>query len=313
MTTAKESLQKAFGTSGNTSSAVHLSVEEASAFFDTIVNQSVLLPRVRTEKVDRATKNLQRLISNGEFLRAGTGNAGFNDADADTVDTNTIAISTKEVQGSIFVYDNEKRHNIEGLSIGEHVLNIAAKKAGNSIEKLCLSADTANAGFVGTLSAYKQLDGWIKRITNGGNFLNAENTSLFADAGVSREKFLKLYTSLNPQFRDMAEYFLHDNALVEYDELFTANFNRNTLMDNILGRPINKVPLMGITSQKSPVLFTDPKNLIVAFQVETASVQFEKFRNAKMKRDEYYLSMEIDTQVEVPEAASILANMLLKY
>jgi len=313
MPTPKEQLHKAFGSSGDTSSAVHLSVEEASAFFDTVVDQSVLLKKVRTEKVDRATKNLQRLVSTGEFLRAGGNHVAFDDADADTVDTQVIPISTKEVQGSIFVYDSEKRHNIEGVSIGEHVLSIAAKKVANSLEKLCLTADTANSSFVGTLSAYKQVDWWLKRIKSTGHYLDATNTTLFSDASVTREKFLKLYTSLETQYRDNAQFFLHDNAIVEYDELFTANFNRNNLVDNILNRPLVKVPLMGITAGKSQVILTDPQNLIIAFQVETAAVQFEKFRNPKMKRDEYYFTMELDTQVEVPEAAALLDKLTMKY
>ena len=311
---AKEQLHKAFGSSGDTSSAVHLSVEEASAFFDTVVDQSVLLKRVRTEKVDRATKNLQRLVSTGEFLRAGGNAVAFSDADADTVTNQTIAINTKEVQGSIFVYDSEKRHNIEGVSIGEHVLAIAAKKVANSLEKLCLTADTANAAFVGTLSAYKQIDGWLKRIKATGQYLDSTNATLFpSGAGLDRDKFLKTYTSLETQYRDNAQFFLHDNAIVEYDELFTANFNRNSLVDNIMGRPLVKVPLMGITAGKSQVILTDPQNLIVAFQIETAAVQFEKFRNPKMKRDEYYFTMELDTQVEVPEAAALLDKLTMKY
>lgn len=308
-----ESLHKAFDGSGDSSKAVHLSSEEASAFFDTVVDQSVMLKKCRVEKIDLATKNLQRLISDGEFLRAGTGAAGFNDNDADKVTPTTIPIVTREVQGSIFILDSEKRHNIEGQSIGEHILNMVGKKTSNSLERMSLISDMSNAAFTGTQSAYKVNDGWLKLIKNGGNYLDAALTTLFADASVTREKFIKMYTALPVQYREMADFFLHDNVIVEYDELFTGNYNRNNLIDNILTRPLVKVPLMATAGKKSQVLLTDPKNLIVAFQMETSQIQFEKFRNPKMKRDEWYFNMEVGFQVEVPEAAVLLDNLTMKY
>lgn len=307
----KEKLQNAFGDSANTSSAVHMSVEEASAFFDTIVEKSVLLKKVRTEKMDFAKKNLQRLISDGEFLRPGADS--FDDSQADKVDVKPIEIITKEVQGSFFIYDKEKRHNIEGQSFGEHMLNIMATKAANSLEKLAILGDTDEASFTGDKAVYKQFDGFFKQIKEHGNYIDASQSSIFADDTVTREKFVKMYTTLDPAFRDQAEFFLHDNVVVEYDELFTGNYNRNNLVDNILSRPMIKVPLAPTKDGKTKVLLTDPKNLIFAVQVETANITFEKVRNAKMKRDEWYFNMEIAFAVEAPDKAVLLDNLKMKY
>lgn len=306
-----EKLEKAFGTSGKTSTAVHLSHEEAVAFFDTMIDQSKLLKECRVEKIDLATKSLQRLISDGEFLRAGTDE--FDDNDADTVEAKAIPIVTREVQGSFFIYDREKRHNIEGQNIGEHIMRIMATKTINSLEKMALISDTTNSAFTGTKSAYKVNDGWLKILKENGNYVDASNTGLFADDGVTREKFVKMYTTLPVQFRENAKFFLHDNAVVEYDELFTANYNRNNLVDNILSRPLVKVPLMSTEGNKTQVILTDPKNLIIAFQVETATISFEKFRNAKKKRDEWYFNMEVGFAVEAPDATVLLDNLKLKY
>lgn len=309
--TQTEELKKAFGDSAKTSTAVHLSHEEASAFFDTMVDQSALLKECRVEKIDLATKSLQRLISDGEFLKAGKDE--FDDSDADKVDIQNIPIITREVQWSFFIYDNEKRHNIEGQNIGEHILQIMAKKAINSLEKMALISDTGNAGFTGTKSVYKVNDGWLKAFKNHGHYLNAEETSLFTDATITREKFVKAYTSLPVQFRDNAKFFLHDNVIVEYDELFTGNYNRNNLIDNILGRPMVKVPLMATDGNKTQVLLTDPKNLIIAFQIETSTITFEKFRNPKKKRDEWYFNMEVGFAVEKPDAGVLIDNVKMKY
>lgn len=145
------------------------------------------------------------------------------------------------------------------------------------------------------------------------NYIDASQSSIFADDTVTREKFVKMYTTLDPAFRDQAEFFLHDNVVVEYDELFTGNYNRNNLVDNILSRPMIKVPLAPTKDGKTKVLLTDPKNLIFAVQVETANITFEKVRNAKMKRDEWYFNMEIAFAVEAPDKAVLLDNLKMKY
>ncbi len=311
---AKEQLAKAFDSTGDNSNAVHLSHEEASAFIDLVRDESTLLKLARVEKVDLATKSLPRLISSKRFLHAGGKGVALDDDKKDSFGTDNIEIHTREVIGAIEIHDSELKHNIEGQSLGEKMLNLAAKKIANELEEIAMYADKLGT-WSATESAFALYDGFVKRLKANGNLIDAADTDLFADAKVSKEKMVRLLTSVPTKFRKDLQFFLHDNVAIEYNEQFDQYFQSQNFVGNVLGKRINSVPLMRIddTTGKTEAIATDPMNLIFAMQVEDGTISFEKERVAKERKTVYHFSMEMDFQIEVPEAAGIITNLVTKY
>ena len=291
-------IQKAFDSSAATSNLVTLSNEAATNFIDLMKDQSVVLKRARVEKVGTATKTLGRLISTGEFFRDPTEAIAW-----DTVGMQPIEIVMREIRGEFRIYDSEKRHSTDE-SLETKIINLIAKKAANSLEKLSLNSDKALV--TGPL-INRKFDGFLKRIKTSGQYLDATNVAIFADAYVDRAKLTKMLKTMPTVFRDTAEFMMHNNARIDYVESLVGNFNRNELITNILGSNVSEAPLMTVDgSNNTAIILTNPLNLIFAISTDAGSIQFEKFRNAADRCDEYYFTMEVDFTMEAPDAAVML-------
>ncbi len=303
----KEQLNKAFDSTGDSSSQVHLSVEEASAFTDTIVDQSSIFKKARVVKMDRAKMNIGKLISTGRFLHAGGRDVELTTL-KDKVATGQISLVTKELIGAIDIYDDELKHNIEGQSFQFKLLNLISRKIANELEEIALYSDTAGT-WGSTESAFDLFDGWLKLIKATGNVIDAAVG--FADTKVSKEKFVKLIKSLPTKFRQSsAQIFAHNNIVIDYNTIFDTNFNRNTFIDNVYGHVLNSVPNMRFDGTgKTDSILTQPENLIMGIQIEDGAMQFEKERVASKRKTVYHFQMEVDFQVEETTAASVLKNL----
>lgn len=305
----KEQLDKAFDTSANTSTLVHLSQEEASAFVDTIVDESSIMKKTRVVKMDRAKMDIGKLIGNGRFLHAGGHDVALADDKKDKFTPDKITLTTKELIGAIEIFDDELKHNIEGQSLENRLLGLVARKVGNELEEIALYSDTAGT-WGATESAFGLFDGWIKKVLAGGNVVDASDALLFADAKVSKEKFIKLLKSLETKFRRGTEIFNHNDITIDYNQLFDTNFNRNTFIDNVLGTPLNSCPNFRFNgSGETESLLTNPMNLIMGIQIEDSAMSFEKERVASKRKTIYHFQMEVDFNIEEVTAASVLKKL----
>lgn len=303
----KEQLKKAFDTSADSSTLVHLSSEEASAFVDTIMDESSLSKKTRVVKMDRAQMKIGKLIGNGRFLHAGGRDVEVT-TNKDKFATDFVQLSTKEIIGAIDIYDDELKHNIEGQALETRLLGLIAKKIGNELEEIGLYSDTAGT-WGPTESAFDLFDGWLKKMLAGGNVIDASNV-MFADAKVSKEKFVKLIKAMPTKFRRDLQIFAHNDIIIDYNTLFDSNFNRNTFIDNVLGTPLNTVPNMRFNgTDETDVILTNPLNLITGIQIEDASMSFEKERVAKFRKTTYHFQMEVDFAVEEVQATGVLKKL----
>ena len=307
MPNMKEQLNKAFDSSANSSTLVHLSSEEASAFVDTIMDESTLSKKTRVVKMDRATMKIGKLIGNGRFLHAGGRDVEVT-TNKDKFTPDFVQLSTKEIIGAIDIYDDELKHNIEGQALETRLLGLIAKKIGNELEEIGLYSDTAGT-WGATESAFDLFDGWLKKMLAGGNVIDASNV-MFSDAKVSKEKFVKLIKAMPTKFRRDLQIFAHNDIIIDYNTLFDSNFNRNTFIDNVLGTPLNSVPNMRFNvTDETDVILTNPLNLITGIQIEDASMSFEKERVAKLRKTTYHFQMEVDFAVEEVQATGVLKKL----
>lgn len=388
----KQQLEKAFDSSGDSSTLVHLSQEEASAFIDTVVDQSSILKKVRVVKMDRAKQDVGKLVSNNRFLHAGGHDVALDDSKKDKFTPDKITLFTKEVIGAIEVFDDEIKHNITGQNLENRVLGLVSKKLANELEEIGMYSDTAPAVAWGASeSAFGLTDGWLKgslgestftvtiaapgvitctghglkagdRIyvtttgalptgmsafgvyyvsatgltanafqfsatvggasitTTGtqsgthtlsrGNIVDATNTGFFADAKVSKEKFIRLMKSLNTKFRRDTEIFTHNDIVIDFNQLFDSSFNRNTFIDNVMGTPLNSCPNFRFNSTgETEAIQTNPLNFLMGVQTEDASMSFEKERVASKRKTIYHFQMEVDFKVEEIQAVSVMRKL----
>lgn len=303
----KEQLAKAFDSTGDSSTLVHLSQEEASAFVDTIVDQSSIFKKARIVKMDRAKMDIGKLISTGRFLHAGGRDVALSTL-KDKFSTGKITLTTKEFIGAIDIYDDELKHNIEWQSLQTKLLNLVARKVANELEEIALYWDTAWT-WGATESAFALVNGWLKVIKATGNVVDAAVG--FADTKVSKEKFVKLIKALPTKFRRAgATIFAHDNIVIDYNSIFDSNFNRNTFIDNVLWYNLTQVSNMRFDGTgKTDSILTQSENLICGIQVEDASMQFEKERVPSLRKTTYHFTIEADFAVEETTAAAVLKNL----
>ena len=101
--------------------------------------------------------------------------------------------------------------------------------------------------------------------------------------------------------------------MIDYTANFDNSVNRDAFVDNILSKPANEVPLASFDSKgETQVLFTNPQNIIWGVQIEDMSMQFERERVASKRKTVFHFSIEMDFNVEIPEAAVVGNKMKTK-
>lgn len=239
-----ERLLKAFDSATVNGKLISLSEEQATAFIDTVVDQSRILKAARVIKMNKPNKDIAKIIDTGSFLQPGGRTLNGSVAGYD-FGSQIISLNTKEVTGKIRVLDEDLEDNPEGAALTNHLLGIITKKIANELE---------TAGMFGikkdnVVSINDMFDGFRKRIWDAGQLVNAANTSLFADRTIAKAKFTKAFKTLPVKYRSAAlKFFCASDTSIDYSNLFDASFNRNVLIDNVLGRPLVEVPLMPIDS-----------------------------------------------------------------
>lgn len=298
-----ENLRKAFDASANTSPVVHLTQEQASAFVDLVVDQSQILSKLRIVKMDAAKMNIGRILSGGRFLQPGGQDVELGDDKTYKPKTDTINLTTKEFIGKIEIHDDEIKHNIEGAGLENTLLGHVAKKLRNELVELIFFSDTTG-NFGAGMDAFKVLDGVFKKLT--GKAWEVDFTAGFTDQYASAEKFRKMIKTLPDAYRSEAEFFLSGDIMMDYNAQFDNNVNRDDFINKILTKNTNEIPLFGFDSDgHTKTLLTSPNNIIVGIQVEDASMQFEKERIPGKRKTAFHYSIELDVNVEIPEAAVV--------
>lgn len=240
----QQKLEKAFDGATTNGKLVTLNEEQASQFIDNVVNQSKLLQAARVVKMAKPIKTIAKILDDGEFLGPGYGRSS-QERDAYQFGSDTIELVSKEVTGNVMVYDDDIADNIEGAGITNHILGIITKKIANELEiASIMSIKKDNA-----TTLMDMFDGFRHRIFLEGNVVDANSATLFpgAQRTIVKNKFTKTWKSVPTKYRtaDMA-FFSASDTIIDYNDQFDNSFNRNDMVDNILGRNHIDIPLMPI-------------------------------------------------------------------
>lgn len=238
----KEELAKAFDTGTAGGALVHLNSEQASAFIDTIVDESQLLKKARVHKMSLPTSEIAKIAFNGRYLRPGTIGVEQPDNERAEATGTTISLVSKLVKGKFIVFDEEREDVAQG-NLDTYLLSLIAKKTANEIELASLiGRKVANPTSIDDM-----FDGFIYRAIGGGHVIDASDTGVFADRYVAKAKFSKAMKALPTRFRAGVENFVPSDVMIDYADLYdtVADVNvRSQLQGSIMRRPVNEIPLL---------------------------------------------------------------------
>ena len=247
-----EDLKKAFTLDSNWVPVnFHWKNDEAKQFIDYVKDESQgLLKKFRVITMTWPTKEIAKLIAPWKFLmpwgsgkrtHGQTGKAGYK------VETNSIFLSSKKVEGFFYLSDDEIDDNIEWKSFEEHMKRIIAKKIANELVEVAIygkKVDTPSA------------DNWILNMFDGikyqiekdGNVLDGSDTNVFTWRDITRKKYVQAKKSLANKYKKEIEFFHDPDTQIDLDELYNdPNGNRwdgETNKNRIAGTKINEISLM---------------------------------------------------------------------
>jgi hypothetical protein len=146
--------------------------------------------------------------------------------------------------------DEELMNNIEGQNLTNHIIAIVTKKVRNELEEIAIYGRQVHGTSEVPVSCLDQFNGLKYYAEQEGNVVDMNDTGLFADRYAAQSKFTKMYKSLPTKYRDDASFLLPSDVLVDYQQLFDTTTGdatiRSDLRSNILGQPIEKLPLMRV-------------------------------------------------------------------
>ncbi len=302
-----------------------LSYVEAGQFIDYVVDQSVLLKKIRMITMPDKKYPIDKIDLGGKVLRKGT--PGTDPGDTVSVNNPTqLVLDAKEIVAIVSIGDDTLEDNIEGEAFVDHLLRMIANAAANELEAAAIHGDTAVADANGILDIW---DGFYKKAKAGANIIEA-----MADAdrywpgtnGTKATRLLKkIPTKYRMDYRNLA-CLLHNDLYLDYtDELASKGYSEAwTAITGNIDVPIRSVqnirlPMlstaMSFTYSGTPytngtfAMITDLRNLIMGIHRE---IRIEPYRQPRKRATDYVLSMRGDVQVENTEAIGIYDHAQVK-
>jgi len=240
--TKEQKINKVFN-GWDSSSLVHLNTKQADKFIDYVVDESVILKGARIIRMNTPKQDIGKIGISDEILHPATQGSALNSSKRTTATPSKITLTTKEVIGEVRLYDDELEDNIEWVSFKEHMMRMVAKKVANQLEKTSLySRALANP-----TTLLEMFDGFVKRIENNWVVVDANDTTLFSDRYIDKDKLAKLRKGIETKYRTtLNKMYLPDDLAIDYEVKYEASANS-----------VNKYGAFGIEFTKANLLGTE--------------------------------------------------------
>ncbi len=302
-----------------------LTLNEALAFIDYIVDESTLLKLIRTIRMPGKKHTIDKIGLGGNVLVKGT--PGVDPGDTVSLSGPTqLELTAEEILAIVSIGDDVLEDNIEGEAFVQHLLRMIGASAANELEQAAIHADTA----VADTGIMDRWDGWYKLAKAAG----AHTIEAMTDAdrywpgaaGAKATKLLKaIPTKYRQDYRTLA-WLLHNDLYLDYnDELATKGMSEAwqsiTGMQDIPLRGIRNIRVprmktdMAFTHEATPytdgtfVMCTDLRNLIFGIHRE---IKIEPQRQARKRATDFVLSMRAVPAIENGDAIGIYDHAKVK-
>jgi len=330
---SNELLQKVIDTTdmGNSTSNNNglLYPEQAGRFIDYMWDATALTKVARTIRMKSDTVDIDKVNVGQRILRAATQAQPrqYDGADGSIYNADAyfskVSLTTKKLRLDWELSSETLEDNIEGTDLEDHIARMMATQAGNDVEDLLLSGDTASSDAL--LQAF---DGFSKLAKVGGNVVNAYGNGL--ELGVFKQA-IKALPRRYKQRRNQLRFFTSSNLVQDY--LF--NLAKNTGAQNLgtpfdissgvirgdvaandgaggvmtpfaFGIPVVNVPLLPETTTTGELHLTFPQNFIVGIKRDITV-----YRTFIPKKDsiEYTLYIRVGCAIENLDAHVVVHNI----
>jgi len=240
-----EKIKKVFDW-GKDSNQVHLNTEQADRFIDYIVNQSVILQKLRVVRMDTPEKLIAKIGIGDKILHPAGHTTGFTDRTTSKVKPDQIKLKSKKMRAKFIIGDDELEDNIEGDDFKDHLMQMAAKVCANQLEQASLYGryiaddQLENSNCV---DINNQVDGFIARAS----VIVDAASSGYADRKLDIDKLTDLRLSLKPKYRATLETIMGDDLIVRYKNKYAKSPNQ-VESDGYMGKKFINASLMSVES-----------------------------------------------------------------
>jgi len=237
-----QKIMKAF-TNGETSDLVHLNTAQANAFIDYVMDESVLLNRIRVIRMNQPKAKIGKIGIGKKIFYPATRGVELDKAKRVEALTSSIQLSSEEVIAEVFIYDDEIEDNIEGAKFKEHMMRMIASQGQNQIEDIVLYGRKSDD----PLDCLQQFDGAMYRIQkDGGTIIDCADTNLFEDRYMDKAKLSKLYKSLATKFRKGVNgLYMPNDLIIDFNDKYEVSLN-TVDKRGAYGKPFVEVPNMDV-------------------------------------------------------------------
>lgn len=302
-----------------------LTVTEAQAFIDNIVDESVLLKLVRTVQMPSPTYHIDKIGLGGNVLVKGT--AGEDPGDTVSLSGPTqVELISQEVIAIVSIGDDAIEDNIEGEAFVQHLLSMISRAAACELEQAAIHGDSE----VPDLGILDRWDGYYKLAKAAGAHVidamgDPDRYWPGADGGKATRLLKAVPTKYRQDYRNLG-FLLHNDLYLDYNDVLAAKGMSEAWMA-ITG--VTDVPLRSVKNVRVPmlktdmvfdddsvsytdgtvVILTDLRNLIFGIQRQ---IKIEPQRNARKRATDYVLSMRCVPQIENADAIGIYDHAQVK-
>ncbi|HEX4135909.1 MAG TPA: hypothetical protein VHY84_14940 [Bryobacteraceae bacterium] len=297
-----------------------LANEEAGNFIDYIFDLSTVLKMCRTVTMPNSTYKIDKIGLGSKVLVKGT--PGVDPGDTVSLSgPSQVLLTAQEMLAIVAIGDDTLEDNIEGEAFVQHLLGMIGRSAANEIETAAMLADTAVAD-TGILDRW---DGWYKLAkANGAHVIEgmADTDRYWAGAAPPGKKMTKLLKALPIKYRqDVTQMraILANDLNLDYVDTIAAIAIPDAIkaITGAVDLPIRNVPVAKMPNMSTTqaftysstdytdgtfVMLTNLQNLIFGIHRE---IKIEPFREPRLRRTSYILSMRATAAIENADAIAI--------
>lgn len=249
MSKVYDKIKKVFD-GGEKSTLVHLNTEQADRFIDYMVNESVLLQKIRVIKMDTPEKVIAKIGIGNKILFPAGHTTGFTDKTTSKAKPDQIKLKTKKSRAKFIIGDDELEDNIEGDAFKDHLMRMAAKVCANQLEIASIYGRyVADDGLEdpNCVDINNQFNGFITRASV---ILDAANSDSYDNRTLDLDKLTDLRLAMKSKYRASLETIMGDDLVTRYSNKYAKSPNQVD-PKGFSGKAFINAPLM---STESPIL-----------------------------------------------------------
>lgn len=302
-----------------------LHTEEATAFIDTVVDQSALIKQIRRVVMTGKKQNVNAIGLGSTVFKKGT--IGTDPGDTVSLSGPTqVQLSAEEIVAIVSIGDDTTEFSIEADAFIEHVLGMIARAGANEIEAAIIHGDTA----VSDTGILDRWDGVLKQAIAAGHVIEGMTATTRYWAGANGIKGSQLIRALPTKFRQdvtALRFFVHPDAYQNYEddmgglassEAYRAivGAGQKLTLRNV---PQVTVPLMKTDiafthsstnyTDGTVVLLTDPRNIIFGVNRD---IRVEPMRQPRKRATDFVVSLQGDCKIETADATAVYNHLAVR-